>query len=423
MDKGIIWVLASAVAIALAVYAAAFIYVQSAEAGVERTLTFPRVLLVHGTSVSIDLDDQFFTYSSDDVVTYSATVDDAFATASVSGSILTITGTSVGDERVQVTATDQHGDFGPELTITTYVRNQYSQIDSDVFGGSFPDNLNVRDSVGGITGHNQYIWIINIPSSGNPRVRQYLGGGEVTGSGFDLVSANAGPSGAWTDGTTLYVTDVTDDHVYAYTLPGGARDTTKEFAITAPPRATNTNLAPSGIWSDGTSVWVGDVTDGTGGRIIKYSMTGTYESTFDLHNTDRLASNNNTHPAGIWSDGTTLWVVDNRDDRAYAYVLSSGARDATKDIETTGGNSSPITIHSNSDIILIGDTDRSIYRYLLGENQVPFLNGNSILYESNSPTRISVPASDSRVIAMAGTEIRVGELDSYRIELPFKNGT
>ena len=35
---------------------------------------------------------------------------------------------------------------------------------------------------------------------------------------------------------------------------------------------------------------------------------------------------------GIWSNGTTLWGVDRRDDKAYAYNLATKARDASKDI-------------------------------------------------------------------------------------------
>ena len=29
---------------------------------------------------------------------------------------------------------------------------------------------------------------------------------------------------------------------------------------------------------------------------------------------------------GLWSDGTTMWVADNSDDKIYAYDLAAGAR-------------------------------------------------------------------------------------------------
>ena len=42
----------------------------------------------------------------------------------------------------------------------------------------------------------------------------------------------------------------------------------------------------------------------------------------------------NSAPTGIWSDGTTMWVLDSTDNKAYAYSLISGARDTGKDFNT-----------------------------------------------------------------------------------------
>ena len=42
----------------------------------------------------------------------------------------------------------------------------------------------------------------------------------------------------------------------------------------------------------------------------------------------------NSASSGVWSDGTALWVVDGVADRVYAYDLSSGARVAARDIYT-----------------------------------------------------------------------------------------
>lgn len=41
----------------------------------------------------------------------------------------------------------------------------------------------------------------------------------------------------------------------------------------------------------------------------------------------------NGHPGSCWSDGTTIWVADGVDHKLYAYVLSTGARDANKDLD------------------------------------------------------------------------------------------
>ena len=47
--------------------------------------------------------------------------------------------------------------------------------------------------------------------------------------------------------------DWTDDKVYAYTLATGDRDTSREFDAT-----THTDAQPTGLWSDGDTMWVAD---------------------------------------------------------------------------------------------------------------------------------------------------------------------
>ena len=42
----------------------------------------------------------------------------------------------------------------------------------------------------------------------------------------------------------------------------------------------------------------------------------------------------NTRPTGLWSDGTTLWVLDYDDRKIYAYTLADRMRAADKDIES-----------------------------------------------------------------------------------------
>ena len=66
---------------------------------------------------------------------------------------------------------------------------------------------------------------------------------------------------------------------------------------------------------------------------------GTYDSSKDF-NTLIAAGNNN--PAGLWSNGTTLWVTDWQDDKIYAYNMATKARDSSKDFNTlrAAGNTS-----------------------------------------------------------------------------------
>ena len=41
---------------------------------------------------------------------------------------------------------------------------------------------------------------------------------------------------------------------------------------------------------------------------------------------DTLGDAGNRDPEGIWSDGTTMWVVDWRDEKIYAYSMATKAR-------------------------------------------------------------------------------------------------
>ena len=54
-----------------------------------------------------------------------------------------------------------------------------------------------------------------------------------TSKDFSLTSVNADPADIWSDGTTMWVLDKTDQKVYAYTLSSGDRDTDKEFDLPA----------------------------------------------------------------------------------------------------------------------------------------------------------------------------------------------
>ena len=52
-------------------------------------------------------------------------------------------------------------------------------------------------------------------------------------------------------------------------------------------------------------------------------------------NTLHLAGNNS--PWGVWSDGTTMWVIDNSDDKIYAYNLINKTRNTNKEIYSSDG--------------------------------------------------------------------------------------
>ena len=99
-------------------------------------------------------------------------------------------------------------------------------------------------------------------------------------------------------------------------------------------RLDGANDVPAGIWSDSTTVWVVDQNDKT---IYAYALDGGER----LMEKDVALSIDRPRPLGIWSDGTTVWVsydhhgdYENDSDtyRLYAFGLNGGARARDSDI-------------------------------------------------------------------------------------------
>ena len=84
----------------------------------------------------------------------------------------------------------------------------------------------------------------------------------------------------------------------------------------------------AGIWSNGTTIWV---TDPGNKRLTAYNRDGTRNSSEDFN---ALAEGQNAQPAGIWSNGTTMWVADGYLGNLFAYNISDKRRDTTRDIRT-----------------------------------------------------------------------------------------
>ena len=70
----------------------------------------------------------------------------------------------------------------------------------------------------------------------------------------------------------------------------------------------------------------------------------------------------NNRPWGIWSDGTTMWVVDNIDEKLYAYKVNPGEgdhgdRDTAKEFDLDADNFNPNDIWSDGVTIWVADSD------------------------------------------------------------------
>ena len=89
------------------------------------------------------------------------------------------------------------------------------------------------------------------------------------------------------------------------------------------------NDRATGVWSDGTTLWVADNADGAGDAVYAYDReTGerVEEREFALHETNRA-------PRGFWSDRSVVWVSDSGRERLFAYRLADGERLEEREFE------------------------------------------------------------------------------------------
>ena len=216
--------------------------------------------------------------------------------------------------------------------------------------------------------------------------------------------------GLWSNGTTIWMVDVVDAKIYAYTLATGARDSDKDIDTLV--AAGNTN--PSGVWSDGTTMWVANKYESTWRdvKIYAYTLaTGARDSDKDI---DTLATYSNWFSSGLWSDCATMWVADygrpGSDAKIYAYTLATGARDSDKDFDTlsAAGNTSPYGLWSDSSTMWVADyretsSDAKIYAYTLATGA------------RDSDRDIDTTVSAARGLWSDGTTIWVGDAVDGRL--------
>ena len=186
-------------------------------------------------------------------------------------------------------------------------------------------------------------------------------------------AGNTWPSGIWSDGTTMWVADRLDEEIYAYDLASRARVPSKEFNTLEAAG----NTWPSGIWSDGTTMWVADRLDE---EIYAYDMASKARVPDKEFNT--LEAAGNTWPSGIWSDGTTMWVADSYTDKIYAYDMASKVRVPSSDFDTlrASRNTRPDGIWSDGTTVWVADWYmEKIYAYdMASKARVPGKEFNTL---------------------------------------------
>ncbi len=176
-------------------------------------------------------------------------------------------------------------------------------------------------------------------------------GPQVEPAGFPLARANSRPSGIWSDGETVWVADLEDARLYAYGRADGEREPGKDMA---------TEPGPMGLWSDGETLWVAGL---EGGLRAHRLADGARLAERDL------ALEGEEAPAGVWSDGETVWAAGWLGDRVRAYRLADGERLASRDIALRGENLMPVGLWSDGETLWVADWRERLYAYRLADGR------------------------------------------------------
>ena len=85
-----------------------------------------------------------------------------------------------------------------------------------------------------------------------------------------LVTANNSPTALWSDGTTMWISDLDLSSMYAYKMSDKSRDSGKDITIQATGSNAVGRIASNSAWSDGATLWV---SDGGDSEIMSFNMT------------------------------------------------------------------------------------------------------------------------------------------------------
>ena len=216
----------------------------------------------------------------------------------------------------------------------------------------------------GIWGNDKTIWVSQ--SGTPPKLFAYnrSDGSRDSSKDFTTLSAagNESPTGLCSDGTTMFVVDQEDSKVYAYTLSTGARDSTKDITLHAD------NMMAEGVWCNGDTVWVAEDDGTASNEIFAYNRAdGTRNTDVDFPDLDPIVSGTdrlNANPRGIYSNGETMFVVDDEDATVYAWRMSDQMRDEDKEIALDSDNADPEGLWFDGRVLWVVDNGEGrVYVY------------------------------------------------------------
>ncbi len=253
---------------------------------------------------------------------------------------------------------------GDVLMIAVYTDRDLSPPERVTGFGLHSSNSGPR----GIWGDDDTFWVANDGSADANKLYAYnrSDGSRDTSADFDTLrnAMNGDPRGICSDGTTMFVADHNDNKVYAYKMSDTTRDSAKDVSLVT------ANGNPQGLSCDGSHLWVAEDNDDLTSKIFVYQRSdGNHASTLDigasiLSPSSTVGAINNNDQRGMWSNGTTLFVVDGGDAQVYGYQLSDRTRDDDKNIDLDAANTNPWGLWFDGRVLWVADTaDDRVYVY------------------------------------------------------------
>ena len=276
--------------------------------------------------------------------------------------------------RATVTATDPSGataSIDVPITLTEGSRSRSSgpsRLPSSVdFEWTVEHDLDPLDAHNewptGLWSDGTTLWITEAGPDSDAGVYAYdLASGERRERAeFDLDEQNRAPRSIGSDRETAWISNHDRNRLYAYDLASGERAEHRDIVLDA------RNGDAHGLWSGGEAMWV---VDGVRATLFAY----------DLGSGDLLAEYRldvaNDDPRGIWSDGVTVWVSDDSAKRLFAYRLPAPEKAGAIRLErveeeefgelslSQASNNSPRGIWSDGGVMYVADeSDGRVYSY------------------------------------------------------------
>ncbi len=137
---------------------------------------------------------------------------------------------------------------------------------------------------------------------------------------------------------------------------------------------------PTGSWSDGVTLWIVDDGSGADNEVYAYGLAMGER----VEGSEFVLDDANRAPRGLWSRTGIAWVSDSGRDRVFVYDLDSGDRLAEREIALDQANGDVRGIWSDGGTLWVLDRARALFAYDLSSGQ---LLAHHLLDRANSDPR------------------------------------